>query len=89
MLRERLALQETENQNKMVPYQQEIRTLQQQNEDLKKFIQREQDAHRQELVLRDKQNERTQEKVKQESLKESGLRIVEAEEAVKVHEERH
>ena len=73
----------------MVPYQQEIRTLQQQNEDLKKFIQREQDAHRQELVLRDKQNERTQEKVKQESLKESGLRIVEAEEAVKVHEERH
>ena len=56
---------------------------------MKKFIQREQDAHRQELVLRDKQNERTQEKFKQESLKESGLRIVEAEEAVKLHEERH
>ena len=30
-----------------------------------------------------------QERLKQESLKESGLRIVEAEEAVKLHEERH
>jgi hypothetical protein len=56
---------------------------------LKKFIQREQEAHKQELIVREKQTERTLEKIKESQLKESGLRIVEAEEAIKEAEQRH
>ena len=75
-----------EFKSKQTELETNIKTLQAQNEDLKKFIQREQEAHKQELIVREKQTERTLEKIKESQLKESGLRIVEAEEAIKESE---
>ena len=78
-----------ECKGKVSELESQVKTLQAQNEDLKKFIQREQEAHKQELIVREKQTERTLEKIKQTQLKESGLRIVEAEEAIKEAEQKN
>jgi hypothetical protein len=54
-----------ECKSKVCELESQVKTLQAQNEDLKKFIQREQEAHKQELIVREKQTERTLEKIKQ------------------------
>ena len=46
--------QASDYQAKAGEFESQIRSLQAQNEDLKKFIQREQEAHKQELVVREK-----------------------------------
>lgn len=56
---------------------------------MKRFVQREQDAHKQEVVLINKKHEQKLSQKYEESLKESGLRIVEAEEAVKEVDAQH
>lgn len=50
---------------------------------MKRFVQKEQDAHKAELVLMQKKHDARLREEKEGQLKESGLRIVEAEEAVR------
>ncbi|TNV86198.1 hypothetical protein FGO68_gene12493 [Halteria grandinella] len=87
-LRDKLTDSQTQHSLKLSELDTQIRTLQAQNEDLKRFIQKEQETHKSELLLLKKQHEARLRDQQESQLKESGLRILEAEEAVRDCESR-